>query len=161
MADQENEVFLSTQHIQQWMNEYSSLVSERTNLTTRQEELQKKLVMIGNDIQDVYHKLRAAIPFYPKIGEWLQEQEFASESTALTDAILKALAQLPPGHPVNRAVIQQSVPQFGYSSQKLQANQNYMYIALKRLMDRKLINEIAPSHFVLTNAGRAEAAQKR
>lgn len=164
MADQEqpDEVYLSAQLIRQWMAEYTTLLAERTSLSAQQIELQRKMNEVGSKIQVLGNKLRAAAPFSPKILEWMQEQEFDQiENVALTDAILKALLRIPPGSAMNRNILQNTVPQLGYPAQKLQANPNYLYIALKRLADRNLITEAPPGHFSLTGPGRVEAQTKR
>lgn len=163
MTDQPNddEVYLSAQLIRQWQAEYSQLLTERASLTDQQAEIQKRMNEVASKIQSLGNKLRAAAPFSPKILEWMQEQEFEPENVALTDAILKALLRTHPNQRINRNMLQQLVPQAGYPANKLQANPNYLYIALKRLADRNLIIEDPPGHFQLTGTGRVEAHTKR
>jgi hypothetical protein len=53
------------------------------------------------------------------------------------------------GQPLNREIIKQILPRTGYVTQKLNANPNYFYTALKRLVDRQQIIESPPGHFRL------------
>jgi len=159
----ENEVvYLSEKLIRQWMDEYVSLNAERVSLIAQVEELQKTIGELLPIIQNLNSKIRAAVPFSPKVAEWLEEQEANSaDNIALTDAILKALFRVTnPTVALQRATLQSTVTQLGYPAHKLQANPNYIYIALKRLIDRKLIMEEPAHHFRLTDAGRVEAEQK-
>jgi DNA-binding PadR family transcriptional regulator len=57
---------------------------------------------------------------------------------------------------MSKSIIMQTVHQYGYPQQKLQANPNYINIALKRLIDRRLIYEGPSGHYAITDAGRAE-----
>ena len=159
----EDAVYLSEKLIRQWMDEYVSLKGERIRLIAQVDEFQKKIDELLPLIQNLDQKLRAAVPFSPKLAEWLEEQEDNSpDNIALTDAILKSLYRVTnPTVALQRATLQNTVTQLGYPAHKLQANPNYLYIALKRLMDRKLIMEEPAHHFRLTEAGRAEAEQKK
>jgi seryl-tRNA synthetase len=159
----EDQVYLSEGLIRQWMEEYVSLTAERTRLVAHLDELHKKLDELLPTIQNLNNKIRAAVPFSPRLAEWIEEQEDNSpDNIALTDAILKTLLRVTnPTVALQRATIQSTVTQFGYPAHKLQANPNYIYIALKRLMDRKLIMEEPAHHFRLTDAGRVEAEQKK
>jgi hypothetical protein len=161
MADEKRdpEVLLTRQHIHQWMDEFSALLAERVEISKKQEEMQHRSNVVGQNIQMLHHRLLAVAPFYPSIVEWLKEQEIVSpDGVALTQAILRVLQQIPNQAAMNRLNIQQLVPQFGYPAHKLQANQNYMNIALKRLVDRRLVEEFPASsgHYRITDAGRTE-----
>jgi len=159
----EDEVYLSEELIRRWMDEYVTLNTERIRLIAQIDELQEKKDELLPAIQNLNNKIRAAIPFSPKVAEWLEDQEDSSpENIALTDAILKALLRVTnPTVALHRATLQSTVTQLGYPAHKLQANPNYIYIAIKRLMDRKLITEEPAHHFRLTDAGRIEAEKKR
>jgi seryl-tRNA synthetase len=164
MLDREAEdlVYLSERLIRQWMDEYVSLNAQRARLIAQVDELQNKINELHPIIQNLNTKIRAAVPFSSKVGEWIEEQEANSpDNIALTDAILKTLLRVTnPTVALQRSTLQTSVAQFGYPAHKLQANPNYLYIALKRLIDRKLIMEEPAHHFRLTDTGRAEAQQK-
>ncbi len=157
----EGQIFLSEKLIQQWKTEYLSLFNQRNTLAQQVREVQAQQLQVNNKIQEIGNKLRGASQFLPSLGEWIIEQDIEStaENISLTTAILKALARHAPHVAVNRNTLQTTVPQLGYPAQKLQANQNYMYIAIKRLLERKppLIKENPPGHYSLTNEGRAEA----
>jgi len=155
-------VYLSEKLIRQWMDEYVSLNAERARLIAQVAELQKKIGELQPIIQNLNNKIRAAVPFSPKVAEWIEEQESNSpDNIALTDAILKSLLRvMNPTVALQRVTLQGTVTQLGYPEHKLQANPNYIYIALKRLIDRKLIMEEPAHHFRLTDAGRVEAEQK-
>ena len=161
-SEQENEVYLSENLIREWMDGYVSLNAERVRLIAQVEELQRKISELVPVIQNLNNKIRAAVPFSPKVAEWIEEQEANSaDNVALTDAILKSLIRVTnPTVAVQRATLQSTVTQLGYPAHKLQANPNYIYIALKRLIDRGLIMEEPAHHFRLTDAGRVEAEQK-
>ena len=156
-------VYLSEKLIRQWMDEYVSLKGERIRLIAQVDEFQKKIDDLLPLIQNLDQKLRAAVPFSPKLAEWLEQQEDSSpDNIALTDAILKSLLRVTnPAVSLQRATLQNTVTQLGYPAHKLQANPNYLYIAIKRLMDRKLIMEEPAHHFRLTEVGRVEAEQKK
>jgi len=158
----ENEIYLSEKLIRQWMDDYVLRNAERARLVAQVEELQNKISELHPIIQNLNSKIRAAVPFSPKVAEWIEEQEANSpDNIALTDAILKALLRvMNPTTSLQRATLQSTVTQLGYPEHKLQANPNYIYIALKRLIDRKLIMEEPAHHFRLTDAGRVEAEQK-
>ena len=162
-SQEEDEVYLSERLIRQWMEKYVSLNGERIRLIAKVDEFEKKISELLPVIQELSNKLRAAVPFSPKLTEWLEEQDDNSpENIALTDAILKSLFRVTNATvSLQRATLQNTVTQLGYPAHKLQANPNYLYIALKRLMDRKLIMEEPAHHFRLTEAGRAEAEQKK
>jgi hypothetical protein len=161
MADSDpNEVLLTVEQIRQWMDEYKAIGAERARLNAVLEETQKGLSETDTKLITIAKKLRLAAPFYPKISEWLEEEEFNTpDSVALTLAILTALAHHPVNTSISRNVLQQTVGQFGYPPQKLLANPNYLSIALKRLITRQLIEEAAAQHFKITPVGRAEAAK--
>ena len=157
----ENEIYLSDELIRQWMDEYVSRNAERIRLIAQVEELQKKISELLPVIQQLDNKIRAAVPFSPKVLEWIEEQEANSaDNIALTDAILKSLHRVTnPTSSLQRATLLNIVTQVGYPAHKLQANPNYIYIALKRLIDRKLIIEEPAHHFRLTDDGRVAAEQ--
>ncbi len=164
MADQEeSEVYLSGTHIRQWKADYEALLAERATLAGQMAELQQKQNAVNTNIQNLANKLRLAIPFAPGLSEWLEDQDFnlSPETTALTDAILKALMQIPPGHQIQPVQIQGLVPRFGYPQQKLQANPNYLYIALRRLVVRGFVEEPMKGTYRLTQPGRTQAQQRR
>lgn len=164
MAEQpENEVYLSAQHIREWKGEYEALITERSTLNAQITELQGKQGEVSAKIASIGQKLQLAIPFSPGLSEWIQEQEFSAtpDNVTLTNAILKAFLRVPGGHAMPRQNIAHYLPQVGYPAQKLQANPNYLYIALKRLVDRKLIEEAHSGHFRLTNEGRMAAQKQR
>jgi hypothetical protein len=160
MSDQDDEVYLSAKHIRDWKAEFEALTIEQSGVSVQINSLQKRHTELANKIQSLRQKLHLAIPFSPSLGEWIQEKEFDAtpDNVTLTDAILKAIVRF---QVANRNMLQQNVQQFGYPAQKLQSNPNYLYIALKRLKDRKFIEEAPPDQFRLTSAGQAEAAQKR
>lgn len=155
----DDEIYLSAKHIRDWKADYEASVNEASAIATQIQELQAKQSQLANKILVLKQKIHSAIPFSPSLGEWIQEQEFNSsgDNVTLTKAILKSLAQLPLGHAMNRQQIPQLVPRFGYPPQKLNANPNYLYIALKRLADRKLVEEVPGGSFKLTETGRTEA----
>lgn len=162
MPDEEdNQVYLSSQHVRQWMTEYSEAIDARIGLQTQANEIQQKVNELTTKIQALGTKLKSAMPFEPKIAEWMTEREFdATENIPLTNAILRGLFRIPLGQFVQRNQIHSLVQQVGYPLQKLQANQNYLYIALKRLTDRKLIVEQQNGYFAITETGRHEVAKK-
>lgn len=155
----ENEVLLSAKLVRDWKAEYEALTAEQSALVTHINDLQKQHTELGNKAQKVMAKIYGAVPFLPELSQWIQEQQFNSsgDNATLTKAILKSLAQFPPGHAMNRQQIPQQVQRFGYPQQKLTANPNYLYIALKRLTDRKLLEEVLGGSFRLTETGRMEA----
>jgi hypothetical protein len=156
----EGQIFLSEKRVQQWKDEYIRLLGEQRTLAVQSKELQNKQTAVNNQINEIGHKLRSAIPFSPPLSEWMTEQEIdRGENIPLTTAILKSLLRVPVGHRMNRMAVQQTVPQLGYSPQKLQATPNYLHIALKRLLERKLIIENPAGSYLLTEAGRAEAVK--
>ena len=190
MTNENSTVYLSEPMICGWQDEYVSLAAARTELTAQVSEMNKKVGEIDTKLTELIQKIRAAVPFNPTLGEWVQEQEFEAQpdNVALTDAILKAFLRfpqaavvhaaarhhrLPPGlrqqivnqpppapPTINRQQIVQILPSVGYPAQKLNANPNYLYIALKRLLKRELIEEPSPGQFRITPKGRMEA-QKR
>jgi hypothetical protein len=159
----EDEVYLSEQLIRQWMDEYVSLNAERVRLIAQVDEFQKQIGELLPVIQNLDNKIRAAVPFSPRVARWIEDQEDNSpDNIALTDAILKALLRVTnPTVALQRTTLQTTVTQLGYPAHKLQANPNYFYIALKRLIDRKLIMAEPAHHFRLTDTGRMEAEQKK
>jgi hypothetical protein len=159
MSDQDDEVYLSAKHIRDWKADYEASINEASVVSAQITELQAKQTQLASKIQGLKQKIHSAIPFSPSLGEWMQEQEFDSsgDNTTLTKAILKTLAQVPVGHPMNRGNIPGMVPRFGYPQQKLSSNPNYLYIALKRLTDRKLLEEMPGGNYRLTDMGRMEA----
>jgi hypothetical protein len=160
---EKDEVYLSERLIREWMEQYVTLNAERVSLIAQVSVLQTKIDELLPIIQNLNNQLRAAIPFSPKVAEWLEEQEDNSpDSAALTDAILKTLLRVTnPTVALQRTTLQSTVTLHGYPVHKLQANPNYLYIALKRLMGRGLIVEEPDHHFRLTEAGRSEAEQKK
>jgi hypothetical protein len=159
----ENEIYLSAQLVREWQDEYVALTSHRTDLTREQEALIKQINEANARLGVLLHKIKAAAPFSPKILEWLQEQEFVAQpdNVALTDAILKVFLRFATGIPIPRQNFVNVLPSVGYPAQKLNANPNYLYIALKRLRERELIEEVGGAgHFVITPKGRAEAQKK-
>jgi hypothetical protein len=159
-AKDEGQIFLSEKLIQQWKVEYVSLFGERNQLSEQLKEVQSKQNVVTAKIQEIGNKLRSATAFSPPLAEWMIEQEVESaENIPLTTAILKALLRLHQNQAMNRNNLQVLVPQLGYPAQKLQANPNYIYIAIKRLLERKppLIREHPPGHYMLPPEGRAEA----
>jgi hypothetical protein len=70
----ENEIYLSDELIRQWMDDYVSLNAERVRLIAQVEELQKKIGELLPIIQQLDNKIRAAVPFSPKVLEWIEEQ---------------------------------------------------------------------------------------
>jgi hypothetical protein len=159
MSDQDDEVYLSAKHIREWKADYEASINEASVIAAQINELQAKHAQIASKIQGLKQKIHLAIPFSPGLGEWIQEQEFNSsgDNVTLTKAILKSLAQIPPGHPMPRQNIPMLVPRFGYPQQKLNSNPNYLYIALKRLTDRKLLEEMPGGNYKLTDVGRIES----
>jgi hypothetical protein len=139
-----------------------SLNAERARLIAQADELRKKISDLLPIIQNLDTKIRAAVPFSAKVADWIEDQEANSpDNIALTDAILKSLLTvMNPTTSLQRATLISTVTQLGYPEHKLQANPNYIYIALKRLIDRKLIMEEPAHHFRLTDQGRLEAEQK-
>lgn len=95
-------------------------------------------------IDEIDGRLRSAVAFVPALKEWLDAVDF-EDDVALTDAIVAVLKRKPTGRMVPRDEIRRQLPTVGYSSAKLAANPNYFYIALKRLVERGLIVEGAPT----------------
>lgn len=161
MPDEDDEIYLSAKHIRDWKADYEASVTEASAIAAQITDLQSKHTQLTSKVHGLRTKIQLAIPFSPGLGEWIQEQEFNSsgDNVTLTKAILKSVAQIPGGHPMNCQTITAQVPRFGYPPQKLNSNPNYLYIALKRLTDRKLLEEIQPGsgNFRLTNEGRMEA----
>lgn len=157
--DDENEILLSAKQVRDWKAEYEALITQQSALVTHIHDLQRQHAELVNKAQVVMNKIHGALPFLPELGEWIQEQQFNSsgDNATLTKAILKTLTLVPIGHAMNRQQIPQHVARFGYPPQKLQANPNYLYIALKRLVDRKYLEEVPGGSFRLTQTGRTEA----
>jgi hypothetical protein len=159
----EDTVYLSEQLIRRWQDEYVGLASERADVTTQVDQLNKRVTEINGKLTALQNKLKSAVPFNPKLIEWLQEQEFMAqpENVALTDAILKVFLRFPAPQQIPRQNFNNILPAVGYSPQRLQANPTYLYIALKRLIVRELIEEPTPGQFRITNKGREEAMKKK
>ena len=91
----DDQVYLSERLIREWMEEYVSLTAERVKLVAQVDELQKKLDELLPAIQNLNTKIRAAVPFSPRLEEWIEQQEDNSpDNIALTDAILKTLLRV-------------------------------------------------------------------
>jgi hypothetical protein len=153
------EIYLSAKIVRQWMADYTSLIAQRAALGQQITELQSKQNQVVQKISEVTSKLYGAGQLLEPVRDWIIEQEFNAQpdNTTLPKAILTVLSRTPGGHPVPRQNIQSLIAGAGYPQQRLQQNPNYLYIALKRLLDRKLIQEGPAAHYQLTNDGRAEA----
>jgi hypothetical protein len=162
MSDQENEasamsetgsdVLLSRGLVEQWKHEL-------IDMDARILDAQKQVVALQNRKKDLSRKLQSAVAFIPELEGWLkgqasllaeQEAEAAADDVALTDAIVRYLTKRGPARPpASRDRIRNNLPAVGYSNEKITANPNYLYTALKRLVDRKIIKEEPQGHFAM------------
>lgn len=164
MADEKDEIYLSSGQIREWQIEYETLGNELVQLMEQAKVINQRQQSVNQKIQSLAHKIRLAVPFAPALAEWLEEQNFnqSAETLALPDAILKVMIRAFPMNPhVPLNMIQSQLPQFGYPPQKLHATPNYLGIALKRLVARSLLVEPVKGQYGLTQAGRAYAQQLR
>ena len=138
----EVKVFLSSSDVELWKADRARIVGEITEATAKIEALRA-------DLNTLDKKMKAAILFVPDLEEWLDEEterQMGQEAVALTDAIKKVLA-INILRPVPRDEIKLQLSKVGYSTEKLRANPNYFYIALKRLVERNEITEAKPGFF--------------
>jgi predicted nuclease with TOPRIM domain len=138
--------FLTAEHVEQWKAERSNFADRLSALKGQVEQINAEMTQITAEIAKRDQMLRNAVPFVPGLAEWLDSID--PETIALTDAIKRVL-QMHHGQPLNREIIKQILPRTGYVTQKLNANPNYFYTALKRLVDRQQIIESPPGHFRL------------
>jgi hypothetical protein len=122
-----------------WQNERVRISEEIAQILAKTNRLQARLVHING-------LLKAAAALRPEIQDWLDSEEekaMGEEAVVLTTAIKRFLTANK-GKPSQREAIKTGLPQHGYPAIKLQANPNYFYTALKRLVKREEILE-APS----------------
>jgi hypothetical protein len=136
----ENKVFLSSEHIKVWQDERMTLAAELVSIDERTRLLRAR-------IEEIDKMLQSAAIFVPALKEWLES--ISPEDAALTEAILKTLRARAVGTTLSRDGIKARLPQHGYPASKLEANPNYLYTAMKRLIDRGLIVERTPGGYMI------------
>jgi hypothetical protein len=138
--------FLTAEHVENWKAERASFVDQQNKLKEQLAVIQQKIAQCATEIAQREQMLRQAIPFVPDLADWFESMD--PEAIALTDAIKRAL-HMHRGQALNREIIKQLLPRVGYAVAKLNANPNYFYTALKRLVIRNEIMEAPPGHFRL------------
>jgi hypothetical protein len=144
-------VLLSSTDVANWQREWLTI-------DDRVQAAEQQIVALRAQKAEVTKKLEGAALFVPKVADWLKQQaEYlrlkeeakAPDDVALTDAIVRILrTRVSPARPVmSRDRIRTYLPAAGYPTAKIQANPNYLYIALKRLVDRNVIIESPPGHY--------------
>ena len=121
-----------------WKTQRDFLILEQTKSLEQQKVIAKRLAEMSSELQILDKNLVAAATLAPELEEQLQDV-LVPEEPALTDAIVKVLQQKPEG--VDREYIRGRLPVVGYATAKLDKNPNYLYIALKRLINRRRIEE--------------------
>jgi hypothetical protein len=146
MSDQdanESNILLRVSDITGWKAEWESMDDAIQEAEARVKQLRRRRSELST-------LLTGAVAFAPDLKNWLEEQEQkrlereardAPEDLALTDAILKILKKQ---GKATRDVIRGHLPGAGYAIQKIQANPNYLYTAIARLIARDKIEETAP-----------------
>lgn len=136
-------VLLSTDDVARWQHEWLTIDDRIRDAELHISELRKLKT-------ELLRRLEGVSLFVPEVSSWLKEQQEllrqkeereAPDDVALTEAIVRVLTARGPARPVTRERLRAYLPNFGYSTTKIQANPNYLYIALKRLVDRGIIVE--------------------
>jgi hypothetical protein len=124
---------------------------ERMQLAEQIREEDEKVSALRVELAKVDDRLRAAMLFVPELQDWFDqedEKQMGQEVVPLTDAIIRFLTANK-GRVFPRDTIKANLQNFGYAVTKLNANPNYLYTALKRLIKRDEIVEAPPGHFRL------------
>jgi len=149
--EREKQVLLSSADLEQWRAEWEKIDDDIA-------EAEKRVHDVHRRKQELSHLLQGAAVFSSELATWwkaqqelqIQRQEQASgDDVALTDAIVRFLKLRTPQRPASRERIRNHLPSVGYPNAKIMANPNYLYTALKRLIDRKIIKEGPAGHYSL------------
>lgn len=141
----ENHAILTTEDIRQWQDRFSE-ISEEIG------EARRKIADLEGERSAFEVKFKAASLFAPDITQWLSEQVPPAEEIALTEAIIKALQTNGPKS-IARDRLKSLLPAAGYAETKLNANPNYLYVAIKRLLTREKIVEVEEGTYKIKPAG--------
>jgi len=147
----EFKVLLSSADVANWQREWLT-IDDRIRLA------EKQITELRAAKSELLKKLEGAALFVPEVATWLKEQtehlrlkeeKEAPDDVALTDAIVRVLrTRTNPARPtMARDRIRAYLPAAGYPTAKIQANPNYLYVALKRLADRGIILESPAGHY--------------
>jgi hypothetical protein len=127
--------------------------AKRVQFAAELVEVQRKIGPLTAAIRQMDNLLKAVAPSFPGLEDWIKENISANpliddtnttvEDVPLTNAIKRVLMgrREPPGRLTTRERIKVGLPSAGYPLDKINANPNYLYTALKRLVDRGEIIE--------------------
>lgn len=131
------------------VSEVTQWIQERTVLVQGREVAAAVVSDHDKRIGEIDKRIAAAAVLSHVVDEMKQELEAESGKVPLTKAIVDVLTTVFPGRPVDRNLLKKSVTRVGYPVDRLNTNPNYLYIAIRRLLDRDLIKEEPEGHFVL------------
>lgn len=114
----------------------------RATLVAQRRELLDQVAPLTAEIADIDNKTAAAMLIAPSVADVFFKADAVDDAVQLPDAILEALKIPPiPTPGITREQIKQRLPMVKYDVSRLQANPNFLHIALKQMVERKQLVE--------------------